>query len=432
MMKRFLFALALMLVFCSCASQGYYNRLDNLMASGSCPAVVAHVQTNEDEYGNKARLLYLMDAAMVNLMCRNYDQGNQYFHKAEVLGEELWTKSVSQFALSMVTNDLVISYPGEDFERALINLFSAICYLKLDQYDDALVECRRLDTLLSGYNAKYDRKNIYKEDAFGRYLSGIIHESVNELDDAYIAYYKAWEVYQDYHSAYGTPTPAQLAEDLLRAAESVDRLEEALSLVAGERPAGYIKSSEAREKGKVVLIHFNGRSPVKVEKKFTVPTLEGPISIAFPEYVVRPVSCRQSSLVVESGTQRFEARTELAEDINEIAVKCLADRKARIWVKAVARAVAKQAAINKIVEQQEGNNRQLAKFILNTVNTMAIERADTRTWRTLPAEIYISRMFVPQGDCRIYVRQCGGSKELLESVSLKAGETKYVVFTSAS
>jgi len=184
--------------------------------------------------------------------------------------------------------------------------------------------------------------------------------------------------------------------------------------------------------GKIVFIHFNGRSPVKVEKKITVPTLEGPISIAFPEYVVQRASCRQSSLVVESGARRFETQTELAEDINEIAVKCLADRKARIWVKAVARAVTKQAAINKIVAQQEGNNKQIAKFLLNTVNTLALERADTRTWRTLPAEIYIGRMFVPKGDCRIYVRQCGGRTRLLKSVSLKAGETKYVVFTSAS
>jgi len=162
-MKRLLIVLPIVLALCSCASQNYYNRLDNLMVSGNCVEAVTHVQTNEDEYGAKARLLYLMDAAMVNLMCRNYDAGNQYFHEAETLGEELWTKSVSQFALSMVTNDLVISYPGEDFERALINLFSAVCYLQLDQYDEALVECRRLDSLLSGYNAKYEKKNIYKE-----------------------------------------------------------------------------------------------------------------------------------------------------------------------------------------------------------------------------------------------------------------------------
>ena len=412
--------------------QGHYARLDGLVASGNCTSAIAHVEKNESEYGQQARLLYLMDAAMVNLMCHRYEVGNTYFHEAEALGEELWTKSISQFALSMVTNDLVIAYPGEDFERALINLFSAVCYLRLEQYDEALVECRRLDTLLSGYNAKYRKKNVYKEDAFGRYLSGIIHESAGEFDDAYIDYSNAWKIYQDYYSDYGTPAPSFLAEDLLRTAETVDRIDDARSIVSGASRIDYLKRSEVVEKGKIVLIHFIGKSPVKVEKRITVPTLEGPISVAFPEYVVQPAVCRSGSLVIESGSQRIETRTELAEDINEIAVKSLADRKARIWAKTIARAVAKQAIINRIADQQEGNNKQLARILLNTVNTLALEKADTRTWRTLPGEIHIGRAYVPHGVCKVYLRQCGQAARLVESVSVRAGETKYVIVSTPS
>ena len=431
-MKRFLLTLPVVFVLCSCSMQDYYTRLDSHIASGNCASAVAHVQTNEKEYGQKARLLYLMDAAMVNLMCQHYEAGNTYFHEAEALGEELWTKSVSQFALSMVTSDLVISYPGEDFERALINLFSAVCYLKLDQKDEALVECRRLDTHLSGYNTKYRKKNVYKEDAFGRYLSGIIHESADELDDAYIEYFNAWKIYRNYYSDYGTPAPSFLAEDLMRTAEAVDRLDEARSIVSSSLRTDYLTRGEVAKKGKIVLIHFNGKSPVKVEKRITIPTLEGPISVAFPEYVVQHVSCRSSSLVVESGSQTFETRTQLVEDINEIAVKSLGDRKTRIWAKIIARAVAKQAIINRIAEQQEGNNKLLTKFLLNTINTLTLEKADTRTWRTPPGEIYIGRIFVPQGDCRVYLKQCGSAARLLESVSIKAGETKYVIVSSPS
>jgi len=431
-MRHFSLTLPLLLLLCSCSMQGYYARLDSLVASGNCTSAVPHVEKNESEYGQKARLLYLMDAAMVNLMCRRYEAGNMYFHEAETLGEELWTKSISQFAISMVTNDLAISYPGEDFERALINLFSAVCYLKLDQYDEALVECRRLDTLLSGYNAKYRKKNVYKEDAFGRYLSGIIHESAGEFDDAYIDYAKAWKIYQDYYSDYGTPAPLSLAEDLLRTAEAVDRIDDARSIVSGSSRIDYLTRGEVVEKGKIVLIHFNGKSPVKVEKRITVPTLEGPISIAFPEYVVQPITCRSSSLVIESGSQRIETRTALAEDINEIAVKSLADRKARIWAKTIARAVAKQAVIIRVADQQEGDNKKLAKFLLNTVNTLVVERADTRTWRTLPGAIYIGRAYVPQGGCKAFLRQCGQGAKLVESISIRAGETKYVIVSTPS
>ena len=42
----------------------------------------------------------------------------------------------------------------------------------LGKTEDALVEIRRLDTLLTGLNNKYDAKSVYKEDAFARYLSG--------------------------------------------------------------------------------------------------------------------------------------------------------------------------------------------------------------------------------------------------------------------
>ncbi len=134
--------------------QRHYSELDKLMKSEECDRASALMAESKDNYGNDSRLIFLMDTAMVHLECGNYIQANKYFHEAEALGEKLWTESVSRQAISLVSSDLVLQYPGEDFERALINLFSALCYLRLREYDEALVECRRLDTLLSGYNAE--------------------------------------------------------------------------------------------------------------------------------------------------------------------------------------------------------------------------------------------------------------------------------------
>ncbi len=408
------------------------------MTANSCNEAVKYIETSENRYGRNDKLLFLMDSAMINMLCGNYDAGNKYFKKAEYLGEELWTKSVSQYTLSMVSNDMAISYAGEDFERALINLFSAICYAKLGEFDEALVECRRLDTLLSGYNAVYQKKNVYKEDAFGRYLSGIIHEAGRDLDDAFIDYYAAFKSYRDYNAAYGTPLPSFLPADLLRTAAAVDRLDEARHLLSSSS-VEYRSMRETMAMGKIIFIHLNGQSPVKVEKKFTVPTPSGPISIAFPGYKVNPVHCRQSKFVVESGSFYFEKQAELVEDINKIAVKCLDDRKGREIAKAIARAVLKQAAIKTISREVVGKDkkdpkrkekRQLFEFVANMVNTFALEKADIRTWRTLPGEIYLSRTFVPPGPCRVSVKQCGGTQNMLESMNIKAGETRFVVFRS--
>ncbi len=128
-------------------------------------------------------------------------------------------------------------------------------------------------------------------------------------------------------------------------------------------------------------------------------------------------------MIVESGSGYMEAKAELVEDINEIAVKNLSDRKGRIIAKMIARAVAKQAAINAVTKERG------TKLLLNIANIF-IERADTRSWRTLPGEIYLSRMFLPEGKYNVYVSQCGGKKSAVDSVNLKAGETRFVLFES--
>ena len=429
-MKKSFTVIIVSLLLSACGVTQNYNALETLVRNNDCKGAVEYIKNTEQTYGDNARLLFLLDSAMIHMQCGNYDQSNTFFHEAEDLSESLWTESITKNVASMVTSDLVLPYSGEDFERALINLFSAINYIRKGEPDEALVECRRLDSLLSIYNSRYEAKNIYKEDAFARYLSGIIHEADNELDDAYIDYYSSYKIYtNDYRNAYGTPTPITLTEDLLRMAESVDRLDEAFYTIPGSRSMIWSKKRETDKLGKMVFVHFNGRAPVKMDRKFIVPTNSGPVSIAFPEYRVSVPPCRNSTLVLESDFETFEADTTLAEDINRIAVKCLADRKARIWVKAIARAIAKQVAIQAAanqVEDQAGSD--LLKWGLNIINTIAVEKADTRSWHTLPGEIYFTRLFVPPGDYHAFARLCSGQKRAVSPVSIKAGETKFIVF----
>jgi len=86
----------------------------------------------------------------------------------------------------MLSNDLTLPYEGEDFETVLINVVAALNYVLLNQWDDALVEARKVDHKLNVINDRYDKKNVYKEDAFARYLSGILYEGKGELNDAFI------------------------------------------------------------------------------------------------------------------------------------------------------------------------------------------------------------------------------------------------------
>ena len=422
-MKFVLVSIIFLFTLSACAGSLNYNILDNYMNTGRCPFAVEYVKKHEKDYGSNERLLFLLDSAMIDMLCGNYEQSSRYFQSAEDLAGDLWTKSFTKETASFLVNDYTIPYAGEDFERVLINLFSAINYATPGQYDEALVEIRRLDLNLRAINDKYEEKNVYKEDAFARYLSGIMYEADNNPDDAYIDYYRAWQVFKDYKRDYGTPVPRTLLEDLFRVAGAVNRTEDIRSVLHEFDDLEWLKQGEVKGLGKVVFIHFNGSSPVKRESKLFVPLKDGPLTIAFPMYEVKPPACRNSRVIAESGTLRIEAESELVEDINKIAVKNLKDRSIRVIAKTAARVAAKQVAIRSVTKNET------ARTLLNIANIF-IEKADTRTWRTLPGEIYLSRLFLPEGQYRVYINRCGQGEKAVESVNLKAGETRFILFES--
>ncbi len=421
------FAVISLILLYGCAGGVKYDVLGDYIRHDKCSEASRYVEEKQKEYGPNRQLLYYLDSGMINMECGFYEKSNKSFHAAEDLAEKLWTKSISKEAASFLLNDYTIPYAGEDYERALINLFSAINYAMLKEYDEALVECRKLDANLSVFNEKYDEKNVYKEDAFGRYLSGTIYESTGNIDDAFIDYYKAFETYRDYESSYGTETPSILIEDLIRVSRLTGRSDEVDQLIRGFGINKNNKDELSRNMGRIVFIHLNGRSPVKTDNKISVPTKRGPITIAFPRFVVTSPACTESKVVVISESGTISTDAELVEDINKIALKNLDDRKGRLILKEIARVVAKQGAIDLAADQIEDESaREMTRFLLNIVNT-AVETADTRSWRTLPGEIYMTRMFLPEGWYKIQARACGSQQDIVTSTEIKAGQTKFLL-----
>lgn len=427
-MKK-IFVLMIFLCVSSCAPKFNYDLLQNSMASKDCPGSIELLKNSQQAYGSKALLVHMLDSGMIHFQCDAPKEATIFFQNADHLAQDLWTKSFSKEAASFVTNDFILPYRGEDFERAMICLFSAFSYIKLDEFDEAMADCRRLDIILSEYNAQYEKKNVYKEDALGRYISGVLSEADKEFSEAYIFYHDALKAFKNYEEAYGTPTPNYLFEDLLRVSIPADRKSEAMALVPGERNISLMDHRKTRTLGKIILVHLNGKAPVKIENKFSVVTATGPISIAFPDYSVNPPACRSSRMILSSPDHSCEVETELFEDINRIAMKDLEDRKFRITAKAIARAVAKQAVVqasSKELEKHYGAMAGLMANIAGNVAASALERADTRSWRTLPGEISIARSFVPPGEYQVSVDLCDGYRKELNKISIKAGETKFV------
>ncbi|MCP3940150.1 MAG: hypothetical protein GY710_01535 [Desulfobacteraceae bacterium] len=423
---KILSALISVLVLGSCANHVAYNTLSQYLETGNCDRAVQLVEESRKDYGTNSKLLFLLDSAMVNMQCQNFKTAQKRFQEAQDLAQQLWTMSLSRETASLVANDYMLSYQGEDYERAMIHLMSTIAYLDANNLEDALVECRRLDSLLTLYNDRYDEKNVYKDDAFGRYLSGILNEADHNLDAAFIDYQKAMKTYADYEKFYHTPVPPSLKEDFLRVAKAVDRMKDARILVPEHLTAGTVSQKNTQTLGKIIFIQLAGKAPVKREEKISIPTRMGPVTLAFPKFAPFSWAPKSTQFILKSETDQRIIRAPLVEDINAIALKNLADHRARIITKTIARAIAKQVAIQQVAKNDDKNVEQAIKLTLNLLN-LFLERADLRSWRTLPAAIYMTRVFVKPGVWQMDIPARGNEKRKTKKILVKAGKINYII-----
>ena len=164
------------------------------------------IEDQEKKYGKRNLVLYDFDRALTLHLAGRYKESNGFLERAENRIDELYTKSITSEISAMFTNDNRLPYEGEDFEKVMVNILGALNYVYLGEWDEALVEGRKVDLKLNLINDRYEKKNIYKEDAFARYLSGILFESQGELNDAFIAYRKAFEAYRVYQNTMEPPS----------------------------------------------------------------------------------------------------------------------------------------------------------------------------------------------------------------------------------
>jgi len=141
------------------------------------------------------KVLYLMNTGMLLRMAGDYADSTRALEQTKPLMEELGAVSVSEQALSVAVNDATKSFVGADFEQVAVRTYLALNYLEQGNLDAARVEALQVDVLLRE-KTQGAPDSPYAEDAFARYLTGIIYEDEREWSDAMIAYRKAYEAYK--------------------------------------------------------------------------------------------------------------------------------------------------------------------------------------------------------------------------------------------
>ena len=368
---------------------------------------------------NKNRLLYNLEKAMILDRMGDQVKSRSLLISADKIADDLYTTSISRTAASFVVSDASTDYSGEDYEKVAIHTELALSYIGSGDLDSARVEARKINNKLSQINDAYeDHKDRYSEDAFARYLSGIIYEARGETDDAIIDYTKALASYRGNFSAFvNGGTPDHLIKALYRLLSQRGR-QDRLKELQGEFPR-LVEAAKAelddRDSGEVVVIHELGHIAVKTSESFAFAFGKQVVRFSFP--VIRSQGRSyfgQTGLIVNPGDKFHSA--ENAEDLNAIAHSTLEDRRGRLIAKSAARLIAK----GQLTEQAYQNFGPLGGLAMN-IFAVVTETADTRSWSLLPEAYAVSRIRLKSGKHTIKI-QSGGKLGKIETVTLKKGQ----------
>ena len=164
------------------------------------------------------------------------------------------------------------------------------------------------------------------------------------------------------------------------------------------------------DKGLVVILHEQGLVPPKQEVMIPIPTIHGYFSVAFPTYgpdLVPPVPLHAQGEIENASTEVFVR-------VNGAAAKALKEKIPGMLVRQTLRAATKYAA-----QKQANDNLGLFGALTTQIYNLVSERADLRSWLSLPAYGMATRMELPAGMQVIKLSAQGGNASV--EVPVRAG-----------
>lgn len=415
-------------------------------------------------------LLFALEDGLLLHYSGQPELSNERLAFAEVRIDDLYTRSLTKTALSLITSDLVLHFEPRGVEPFLIHYYRALNFLALGDPGSARVEWRRLAHELQFAAETGDA--AYLDPPFFNHLVGLGLEP-DDPDQAYVAFRRAEVGYREA----GTGVPPDLVGDLIRLAGRLghrDHLDEYLVRYPAPEsgPAragpGYAGSGPSEAQAEIVVLVEDGFVAPIEEVRAYIPILTDRMSdvrgaeddrldlarrlaaeyragryagvsrrhvrrkeIAYVLPLAFPTPGRAvpglRDLQVDAGLQPVSGHPVL--DVSALQARALEDRLPSIYVKMIARALTKFALAQKLAEEAEdeaGEDAGAAVKALSNVINVVTERADTRAWLGLPHRIWMARLRVPAGEHEIYALLDGEEEILLETVRVRPGERRFV------
>ncbi|MEO3406316.1 hypothetical protein AAFN85_20545 [Mucilaginibacter sp. CAU 1740] len=401
-----------------------------------------YTQAEKDLDGNgliqkpRNKLLYLMEKGRISHLKGEYDNSNKYFNEADQLLDQ-GLGGASDAAVGILVNPASQTYKGEDFEKFMIHYYKALNYIYLNQTDEAIVEARRITLQSQQQGDKFNNKdNRYTDDAFSLMLQGMLYEANNDVNNAFISYRNAAEIYlkSPDKTYYGTTIPVGLEQDVIRTAKLNGFTTEADEF---EKTFGInYQPGKPSEGGDLIFFWENGLAPVKTQVnmffslirnsngdlffsdagggivvpfnytgdrgKVNTKSVES-LNVAYPKYVAQ-TPYYSSATISNNGQEAFLTQ---AENINELAFKTLQQRALKEMGGILSRLAVKKMAEYSVraAAKSDGKTNGWLEGLGYGIQLYSLlsEKADTRNWQSLPAYISYTRIPLQKGDNKINI-----------------------------
>ena len=346
---------------------------------------------NKGIYKDKDHVLFNLEMGMAQHFNSQYDSSSSHLSEAEEQIEQLYTKSISRGLKSfLLTNDNTLEYNGEDYEDIYLNVFKSLNFIHRDNLEAALVEARRIAFKLSQLEMKYKgiakalsqsdtlKKTEWKagevnvqNSAFGHYLSGLLYAKSGKPDDARIEYDKMQQAFTEQPSIYRFQKPDS---------EAMERIKDPRSF-------------------NLLITGFAGRAPIKRQNdvRTYLPQEDLYLKFSLPSLHLYPSRVNKVQAVIND---TLKVPVYLMEEMDIVAKEVYKVKEPIIYSRAFARSLVKAIGTNSISRAIEKENEDLGVLanIFGKIGQEITEKADLRSWQTMPGKAYANVVKLEPGD----------------------------------
>jgi tetratricopeptide (TPR) repeat protein len=424
--------------------------------------------------GPKDQLLRRLQLGVILHEAGRWAESNAAFEWAETEAENRYARSVRQAVGSVLVNDGVVDFTPARPEMAMIPYYRMLNYLALGQRDEALVEARKAGGWIE--RVEDGGKSPCMGEGFVEYVAGLVYQGAGQRNDALVAFRRAERSFDACADHDAATRPAQLGEDLVRAASLLG-----LRDVADSARARYgVHAAPAQPgpgSGELVVLVEQGWVAHRAPQDIHVPiagaemdslsggggagtadaagrisarlihnlleqsvwgealderpgyqlhdALDGAyvMKLAWPVYRLEACGTPRVRVVVSdtAAPQPLVEEPGLATDVSGQVVRSFEATRPLMLTRMVGRGIAKYLISHEVEERVRRKHGETAGWLTGALTNAAgnlLERADTRSWSLLPDRIGVARFSLPAGTHAVQIEVLAPDGSVASTIDL--------------